>query len=340
MKHLVIYALLLGAIIPGVHIGCLDKGSRQHTQPDSLSLQPVPDNPPNINVQEYLSRQYSYPEVWLKPIVDDVRLRASPMVTEDFIIYMEGEKKWTGKVTDHRDTIPLRGTKRPFPWLEMVTGYAHGSPFSWVYEGCVRPSQFDFKPDNAPDTVVANRWVRLEPVAADVFKAGLNRKGQPVMVQWLDREKPNNAVDSMPVRLVVNGKSKIYRDHISEGESYLDHTYLGERDGWHIIHVSGWEHGNLLFVRKSDALEFKTQGAGQYIPLPSPAHKHWAFPSGQTYGFGEGFEVFDPKACRSFSVNIGSVKNLLWEKEGVLLFELLQNNEPRYYRFSFQDIFE
>ncbi|HRI61476.1 MAG TPA: hypothetical protein PK228_17165, partial [Saprospiraceae bacterium] len=286
-------------------------------------------------------KQYTYPEVWLTPVVDQVRLRPSPGVTDQFIIHMEGEKKWTGKISEHQDTIPIRGKEQPFPWLEVVTGYPHGAPFSWVYEGCVRPLCFDFKMEHGLDTVVENRWIRLEPITAGIFNTVLKRAGRDTLIRWIDLTA-QHPTDSTPVRLVINGKSKIYRDHLSDGESHVDHTYVAEKDGWHVINISGWEYGNFLLVRKSDGLECNTKGASQYIPLPSPGHKRWAFPSGQTYGFGEGLEVFDLNAQRSFVVNIGLIKNLVWENEGTILFELRNSSllPPKCYRLSFQNILD
>ncbi|HRI61155.1 MAG TPA: hypothetical protein PK228_15555, partial [Saprospiraceae bacterium] len=60
MKHLVICSVFLFIVIPAIGTGCNGNRSQQPGDSDSFPLPPVPDNPPTINVGEYVSKQYTY----------------------------------------------------------------------------------------------------------------------------------------------------------------------------------------------------------------------------------------------------------------------------------------
>ncbi len=285
--------------------------------------------------------KFTFPIVWLTPVVSNLNLRAEPDTSSQVVnqFQFQGMVKWTGNISDHQDKISIRGNARSLPWLE-VTNFDGLRPVSWVYAGGVRPVWIDFGYDKQlPDSAITNPWIRLEPIDSMRFIQKKNQKSIQNLVQWVDINHDSIRHDGKPVEIAIGAKTRVFQDHLNMGEGYLNHTYLGLQNGWHIISRMEWEHSDFLLVRASDGLEFQTMGSGNYRPLASANKKYWAFPSNECYQFGSGIEIVNLDTQQSFVITSCMADDIIWANDQEIYFKTSDGYSTSYYRLKFSQLF-
>ncbi|MEO1435551.1 MAG: SH3 domain-containing protein, partial [Bacteroidota bacterium] len=183
------------------------KPSDPSTSPDasdSTALTPSKNLPKKSDV-EPIRHWYRYAKV------DRLRMRATPELDGEVVVTLrEGDiLEWTGNVSDHKETLDLRGKQVNAPWYEVVfvaLGYK-----GWVFGGALTA--------NFPIHLIQD--YPKKKVGQGAYKAG-----------------PFNLFE------LADGRPLVLRDNITQTEEYFSmefHSIL-EPEGWYQIKGFGYEY--------------------------------------------------------------------------------------------------
>jgi hypothetical protein len=310
------------------------------SESNSSNVSPDSETP----VDEQVNFPTTFPKVWFATLADSVLLRDTIDVkTQRWVnLYSNSNVLWTGIETDYKEVIPCFGKSRPFTWLQLVQydKYAY-----WIYGGCLAPVIFDFSESADAVTPSTERWLVVQKTDSLTFEE-MRKNAQADTLHHIAR-LPAPEKDSIPIKIMVKGRERVIRDNLCSCEGAAAYKLLKEEHGWYIIAGSYWEWGDYWFIRKSDGTEHHTFGSGfKAIPLASPNHRRWVFPSSQGYGkvLNDGVEIFDSKTCRSVGLElpvnesgVGGAVDVVWETDEIFYF---QTYLGEYFKVEIKALFE
>ena len=217
--------------------------SCKHTEPTQPPLGPDPA---------------SGEEILLRASVDYLRLRTAPMTDAEVVTSLREEQivLWRGAISEHLDTIVLRGSPIIAPWREVET---LDGLTGWVFAGAMEDWQ--------PGTGVPYQ------ACLESFNQGDFSRFYPCLDGVSQTESRPEYVQEGPsgLRLRLSSGHRDLNHNLKPGPNYRSYQFLTAlpQHGVYVVKVNATGGSTFLVVQRSTGESIEVPGIPQVLPFSS-----------------------------------------------------------------------